>query len=111
MDVFMTTDGLLLAAGWAGLIILFLSALAVVWRLLTMKSLAVGLISEPKKAGEEDGKGSLSRLQALLFTFVVAFCLYYITLKNGAFGEIPMELIGLLGVSLGGYAVSKNLQK
>lgn len=65
------------------------------------------LISEP------NGDASMSRLQLLIFTFVIALSLFLIIIANSppAFpGSIPADLLTLLGISSSSYLVSKGIQ-
>jgi hypothetical protein len=52
----------------------------------------------------------MSRLQLLLFTFIIAGL--YLTLSFGAgyMIEIPNQVLGLLGISGASYVVSKGIQ-
>lgn len=59
---------------------------------------------------EPDGKTSLSRLQFLIFTFVISLSLFLITVHNYKFPDkIPPEILTLLGISASTYAVSKGI--
>lgn len=64
---------------------------------------------------ENDGGGakmSLSRVQALLFTYVIAFGSLLIIARTGAFpADIPTNLAILSGGSLATYLISKGIQK
>lgn len=55
-------------------------------------------------------KASLSRLQLLLFTFVIAGLYLTLCLEAGQLIEIPNQVLGLLGISSGSYVVSKGIQ-
>lgn len=55
-------------------------------------------------------KASLSRLQMLLFTFVIAGLYLTLCLEAGQLLEIPNQVLGLLGISGGSYLVSKGIQ-
>ena len=68
-----------------------------------------GIITEPAD-GTNPGKASLSRLQFLIFTFVISGLYLVLSLESGAFLEIPTEALGLLGISGGSYLVSKGIQ-
>ncbi len=63
------------------------------------------LISEP------DGKGSMSRLQLLVFTFVISLSLFFIVVGSGkfAFPELSPEILLLLGISSSTTLVSKAI--
>jgi hypothetical protein len=58
---------------------------------------------------EPDGKASVSRLQLLIFTFVVAGLFLVLSLERGEFVEVPNGVLGLLGISGGGFLVSKGI--
>ncbi len=55
-------------------------------------------------------KASLSRLQMLLFTFVIAGLYLTLCLEAGQLIDIPNQVLGLLGISSGSYVVSKGIQ-
>jgi hypothetical protein len=55
-------------------------------------------------------KASLSRLQMLLFTFVIAGLYLTLCLEAGELLAIPNQVLGLLGISGGSYLVSKGIQ-
>ena len=55
-------------------------------------------------------KASLSRLQMLLFTFVIAGLYLTLCLEAGQLIDIPNQVLGLLGISGGSYVVSKGIQ-
>jgi small-conductance mechanosensitive channel len=61
---------------------------------------------------ENSSKTSLSRVQALIFTYVVAFGSLLIIARTGQFpSEIPVSLAILTGGSLATYLMSKGIQK
>ncbi len=65
------------------------------------------LISEP------NGDASMSRFQLLVFTFVIAVCLFLVTASatpRPAFPVIPQGVLLLLGISGSSYLVSKGIQ-
>jgi len=68
-----------------------------------------GIISEPKDVAGPDGKpkASLSRFQFLVFTFVVAGLFLMLSIEAGTFVNIPNNVLGLIGLSGGGFIVSK----
>lgn len=71
-----------------------------------------GMISFTGIIAEKDGKASLSRFQALLFTFVFVISLGLIVMRTGQFPtELPIPVLALLGGSLGTYLVSKGIQR
>ena len=67
-----------------------------------------GLICEINEDGTT-GKASLSRLQLLLFTFVIAGLYMVMCIEAGYFVAIPQEVLGLLGISGGSYLISKGV--
>jgi hypothetical protein len=70
-----------------------------------------GKISLEHLIAEQDGKASLSRFQALIFTFVfmIGFLLILVESKNFP-AEVPPTVLAILGGSLGTYLVSKGIQ-
>ena len=76
-----------------------------------------GRLQLTKLLCESDGKASMSRLQLLIFTFVIAALIFLMTLQVGkdagsyAFPDIPSEILWLLGISVAGYSGGKFLQK
>ena len=98
-------------------LIVLLFAAAVLWRLADGSIPLGGLISEPldkddaipEVDGESQpfGKASLSRFQFLIFTFVVAGLFLMLSIETGTFVEIPDNVLVLLGISGGGFIVSK----
>jgi len=54
-------------------------------------------------------KASLSRLQFLVFTFVIAGLYLMLSIQAATFVDIPTNVLGLLGVSAGSYVVSKAM--
>lgn len=90
------------------LIVIFFAA-AVLWKLADGSIPLAGLIAEPPEPGSGDrfGKASLSRFQFLVFTFVVAGLFLMLCIETGAFVEIPTNVLGLIGLSGGGFIVSK----
>lgn len=69
-------------------------------------------INISKLISDEKGDASLSRFQFLIFTFVVSMSLFYliVSLSPPKFPEIPIEILGLLGISGGTYAIAKGIQ-
>ncbi len=51
----------------------------------------------------------MSRLQLLLFTFVIAGLYLTLSLEAGQMVEIPNQVLGLLGISGASYVVSKGI--
>jgi uncharacterized BrkB/YihY/UPF0761 family membrane protein len=92
---------------WIIVLLLGLIGLAIVYQMFT------GKINLNKLIGEKDGKGSMSRLQLLIFTFVIAASLFLIVVSSDppAFpSTIPPEILALLGISGGSYVLSKGIQ-
>lgn len=58
---------------------------------------------------ETNGDASMSRLQLLVFSLVIAVGLYLSILKNLALPEIPSSILKLLGISASTYAAGKGI--
>lgn len=56
-------------------------------------------------------KASLSRLQFLMFSFVIAGLYLVICVESGTFVDVPPGVLVLLGISGGSYVVSKGMGK
>jgi hypothetical protein len=56
-------------------------------------------------------KASLSRLQFLIFSFVIAGLYLVICVESGTFVDVPPGVLILLGISGGSYVVSKGIGK
>jgi len=56
-----------------------------------------------------NNKASLSRLQFLIFTFVIAGLYLILSLEAGQLIDVPSSALGLLGISGGSYIVSKGI--
>src|ERR1700674_3446311 len=69
-------------------------------------------ISLNRLLSEPNGDASLSRLQFLIFTFVIAMSLFLIVVgsKPLGFPYVPPEVLTLLGISGSSYLVSKAIQ-
>jgi hypothetical protein len=95
--------------GW--IVVVFIGVLALIilskiWR----GSISLdGLLAEQVQAGQS-AKASMSRLQLLIFTLVIAGLYLTLCLEAGSFIEIPNQVLGLLGISGGSYLVSKGIQ-
>ena len=87
---------LIFAAGLAAIILI---------RIWTNKIDISKLICEP------DGKASMSRLQLLIFTFVISLSLFFIVVGSGAtqFPTLSPEILLLLGISSSTTLVSKAI--
>lgn len=92
---------------WIVAILVGLIGLAIVFQMLT------GKIDLKRLISESDGKGSMARLQFLIFTFVIAGSFFLITVSSNppAFpSKIPGEVLALLGISGGSYVLGKGIQ-
>lgn len=58
---------------------------------------------------ETNGDASMSRLQLLIFTFVIAISFFYLVLRNNFFPWVPDGVLTLLGISASTYAVGKGI--
>jgi hypothetical protein len=85
----------------------FLGILAVI----LLYKIAVDKIDLEYLISEDNGHASMSRLQLLIFTFVVAISLVKIVEKTGMFPTIDSGILTLLGISASTYAVGKGIQK
>ena len=84
-------------------------AAAVLWEIINGNIDLNGIISEPTDVAKIDGKpkASLSRFQFLIFTFVVAGLFLMLSIEAGSFVNIPQNVLILIGISGGGFIVSK----
>jgi hypothetical protein len=95
---------LVLVIGWILTIFLGILAFIILWKIVTNEISLRYLISD------ELGFASLSRFQFLLFTFVIAMTLFYLIATHGKYPEIPNQILALLGISGGSFAVAKGVQ-
>lgn len=103
-DGFDSVTGLAIIVGCAGILALF--ALLIAYCIFVQKIDIKLLLSET------NGKASLSRFQALIFTFVLGACLLSIVVETGDLPQrIPWEIVAILGGSLGTYLMSKGIQR
>ena len=58
---------------------------------------------------EANGDASMSRLQLLVFTLVVALGMFLYMLKHLALPDLPQSILTLLGVSASTYAAGKGI--
>lgn len=65
---------------------------------------------DPPPAPPEIPKASLSRLQFLIFTFVIAGVYLVLSLEAGRFVDVPQNVLMLLGISGASYVVSKGIK-
>jgi len=86
---------------------LFLIALEalVLWKI------ATGKLDLRLLIANEQGDASLSRLQLLIFTFIIAAGFLYLTAKAGAFPAVNESVLVLLGISGTTYALGKALDR
>jgi hypothetical protein len=88
-----------------GLIAAFLALVEanLVWRIWTNNIDLSQIISDG------NGQASLSRFQFLIFTFVIAVGVLYLTVKGEAFPQLDQGILVLLGISGASYVVGKSL--
>jgi hypothetical protein len=97
---------------YAGQIVAMLFGLSIVLLLLSIvSSIHKGKLDINKLISEPDGKASISRFQLFLFTFVIAGLYALLSIEAGRFVEIPDSVLGLLGISGGGFLLSKGIGK
>jgi hypothetical protein len=98
---------LTLAASWVALGFLGLTGGTIlVW-------IWIGRINLNRVISDPNGDASLSRLQFLIFTFVIAISLFLVVASPAAPAfptEIPQGVFLLLGISSSSYLVSKSIQ-
>jgi hypothetical protein len=91
-------------------LILLLFAFLVLWKIYIGEIPLDGLLAElPTDGTTKTAKASLSRFQFLIFTFVVAGLFLLLSIEAGTFVQIPQNVLWLLGISGGTYAVSKTI--
>ncbi|GAA0548644.1 hypothetical protein FHS83_001018 [Rhizomicrobium palustre] len=91
--------------GATALVIVILGIAAVFLYLVVVNRIEVkDILAEP-----ESGKASLSRLQFLIFTFVIAGLFLLLSIEAGTFVTIPESVLWLLGLSGGSYTLSKGI--
>lgn len=86
--------------GVATFLVAALAVIIVVW-------IARGTIDLKFLIADEAGDASMSRLQLLIFTFVVAVGLIKVLEASGSLPDIPNSILVLVGVSGSTYAVGK----
>jgi hypothetical protein len=91
-------------------IIVLLYAFVVLWKIFRGDISLEGLLTEMPGPNPGVAKASLSRFQFLIFTFVIAGLFLLLSIQAGAFVDIPLNVIALLGVSAGSYLVSKAVK-
>jgi len=92
------------AVAWVTLGFVALLGLAVLWQIFTGKIDLTRLISEPS------GDASMSRMQLLIFTFVIALSLFLVIASSKELPDISAGVLTLLGISASSYLVSKGIQ-
>lgn len=92
------------SVAWVTLGFVALLGLAVVWQIFTGKIDLTRIISEPS------GDASMSRLQLLIFTFVIALSLFLVIASSKELPDISAGVLTLLGISASSYLVSKGIQ-
>src|SRR5216683_513636 len=99
-----------LVAEWIMLVFIAGAAALILWKLWNGSIDLSGLLAEipspppagapPPPAGSTPApKASMSRLQLLLFTFVIAGLYLTLSFEAGQFVDIPNQVLGLLGIS------------
>lgn len=96
---------------FAAVIVAF--AAAVLWQIIEGNINLFGIIAEPDSVAtvERGPKASLSRFQFLVFTFVIAGLFLMLSIESGGFVAIPDSVLVLLGLSGGGFVVSKAVSQ
>ena len=104
-----------LVAEWVILVFIGGAAAVILWKLWTGAIDLSGLLAEiPSPSSTTPPappKASMSRLQFLLFTFVIAGLYLTLSFEAGQFVDMPNQVLGLLGISGASYVVSKGIQK
>lgn len=83
-------------------------AFLVLWKIYRNEISIAGLLDEQVGPGEPR-KASLSRLQFLIFTFVIAGLFLLLSIEAGTFVQVPTNVLALLGISGGSYIASKAM--
>jgi len=96
---------------WIVAIFIIATGVLIVYKIMFDKKSNIStLISEPPAAGQTIGDASMSRLQLLIFTFVIAICILFCVANTGFFPEINANILALIGISGGTYVISKGIQ-
>jgi hypothetical protein len=101
-------ETLALAAGWTITVLVGLAGLVIIWKIITGAIDISSVLNEPGMP-----KASLSRLQFLIFTFVISLSLFVVTIGaqgQPTFPDIPPSVFALLGISAGTFVVSKGVE-
>ena len=99
---------LAIVAGWTITILVLLIGLVITWKIFTGAIDITTVLNEPGSS-----KASLSRLQFLIFTFVIALSLFLVIIgaeKGPEFPDVPEGIFALLGISAGTFVVSKGVE-
>jgi hypothetical protein len=92
-------------------LVVLLFAVVVLWKMFKGDIELSGLLAETSGTpGAAAAKASLSRFQLLVFTFVIAGLFLLLSIRAGTFVDVPINVLGLLGVSAGTYLVSKAVK-
>lgn len=103
---------------WILIVFVAIAGAIILWQMWRGSIDLSGLLSEPPTipagapagTAPSPGKASMSRLQLLLFTFVIVGLFLTLSLEAGEMVAIPNQVLGLLGISGGSYVVSKGIQ-
>jgi hypothetical protein len=106
----MTVQNITLYCFLAFSIAILLYAFVVLWKIFKGDISLDGLLAEPGAAAAGVAKASLSRFQFLIFTFVISGLFLLLSIQSGAFIDIPINVLALLGVSAGSYLISKAMK-
>jgi FtsH-binding integral membrane protein len=100
---------LALVIGWTLTILVGAFALVIIYKII-LGHRPGGIDLKHLLAGD-DGYASLARFQFLIFTFVIALCLFLIIVHQASptFPPIPGGILALLGISGGSYVVAKGV--
>ncbi|MBV9761853.1 MAG: hypothetical protein JO340_14930 [Acidobacteriaceae bacterium] len=105
----MQTAFTVLAVSAGFVVVIFTGGLAVLF----LVKASDGSIDLSRLISEPNGDASMSRLQLLIFTLVIALSLFLIIIGNTPLAfpaSIPADLLTLLGISSSSYLVSKGIQ-
>ena len=93
------------------LIVLYAATIMILlYGLVVLVAIATGEIPIAALLSESGGGASMSRFQLLIFTLTIALCFVLYVVSKGEFPTLPPEVLELLGISAGTYAVSKGIQ-
>lgn len=110
MNVSSISAQTVLLVGAAGIsLVVLLFAVVVLWKMFKGDIELSGLLAETSTTGAV-AKASLARFQLLIFTFVIAGLFLLLSIQAGTFVDVPVNVLGLLGVSAGTFLVSKAVK-